>query len=101
MSAGLDAATVTPGSTAPDESRATPVIDAWAKAGVAADRITTSTVPIRTTRRMRNSFQHEGHEDREGHEDAPRRQRATLRIPQETGVKALTPLKHCAANVPK
>src|SRR5689334_6630392 len=32
MSAGLDASTVTPGSTAPDESLTTPVIDAWAYA---------------------------------------------------------------------
>jgi hypothetical protein len=30
MSAGLDASTVTPGSTAPDVSRTVPVMDAWA-----------------------------------------------------------------------
>src|SRR5215475_10761489 len=30
MSAGLDASTVTPGSTAPDASLTTPAIDAWA-----------------------------------------------------------------------
>ena len=33
MSAGLAASTVTPGSTAPDASRTTPAIDAWAKRG--------------------------------------------------------------------
>src|SRR5678816_1592107 len=32
MSAGLDASTVTPGSTPPDESFTTPVMDAWAYA---------------------------------------------------------------------
>ena len=32
MSEGLAASTVTPGSTAPEESRTTPVIDAWARA---------------------------------------------------------------------
>ena len=38
MSAGLAASTVTPGSTAPDESFTTPVMDAWAYAE--AGRIT-------------------------------------------------------------
>src|SRR5262245_44469646 len=34
ISAGLDVSTVTPGSTAPDESLTTPVIDAWANTSV-------------------------------------------------------------------
>ena len=38
MSAGLDASTVTPGNTPPDESRTVPVMDAWAKALGAAAR---------------------------------------------------------------
>src|SRR5262245_4751471 len=38
ISAGLAASTVTPGSTAPDESRTVPVIDAWANAWGAAAR---------------------------------------------------------------
>ena len=43
MSAGLEASTVTPGSTAPDESLTTPVIDAWACAadGSSTNRATT------------------------------------------------------------
>jgi hypothetical protein len=40
IKAGLAASTVTPGITAPDESRTTPVSDAWAKA-VAGTRSTT------------------------------------------------------------
>ena len=39
ISAGLAASTVTPGSTAPDESRATPSIDACASAAAGAAMI--------------------------------------------------------------
>src|SRR5688500_10386657 len=37
ISAGLDASTVTPGSTAPDESFTTPVMDAWAAASAGSN----------------------------------------------------------------
>src|SRR5262245_14702116 len=56
MSAGLDASTVTPGSTAPDESLTTPVIDAWACAadGSSANRATTMHATL--TRMNRTPF---------------------------------------------
>src|SRR5438876_507773 len=46
ISAGLEASTVTPGSTAPDESFTTPVIDAWAyaEAGTASHTRTNATL---------------------------------------------------------
>jgi hypothetical protein len=53
MSAGLDASTVTPGSTAPDVSRTLPVIVAWAAAvdGRTAS-VTKTTNARRATRNM-------------------------------------------------
>src|SRR5215471_13526778 len=45
MSAGLDVSTVTPGSTAPDESFTTPVIDACAYASV-GNRTRQANMPI-------------------------------------------------------
>ena len=45
ISSGLDASTVTPGSTAPDESLTTPVIDACANAA-AGTSAQTSTSPV-------------------------------------------------------
>ena len=49
--AGLAASTVTPGSTAPDVSRTTPVIDAWAYAIVGRTTIDASRVNVSRTRR--------------------------------------------------
>src|SRR5687768_407427 len=43
MSAGLAASTVTPGRTAPELSRTTPVIDAWAEAAAGASAMTAKT----------------------------------------------------------
>ncbi len=45
MRTGLDVSTVTPGSTAPDESLTTPVIDAWANASV-GNRTRHESMPI-------------------------------------------------------
>jgi hypothetical protein len=46
MSAGLDASTVTPGSTAPDASRTSPLIAACANAAAGSSSASTNTSPI-------------------------------------------------------
>ena len=46
MRVGLDASTVTPGNTAPDESLITPVIDAWANAATGADTNQTASINV-------------------------------------------------------
>ena len=51
MSAGLDASTVTPGSTAPDESLTTPVMEACANA--MAGTSTNDAIALNPTRNMR------------------------------------------------
>ena len=53
MSAGLDASTVTPGSTAPDVSRTVPVMDAWAKA------LGSSREEHRNDQRYRSGYAHD------------------------------------------
>src|SRR5262245_36194731 len=52
MSAGLDASTVTPGSTAPDESLTVPVIVAWAYAMVGSNTASATTCTIPASRRI-------------------------------------------------
>src|SRR5687767_12906017 len=56
MSAGLAASIVTPGRTAPDESRTTPAIDAWAYA-IHGSRVAATAIPrIRPNRLIQHSF---------------------------------------------
>ena len=55
MMAGLDASTVTPGSTAPDVSFTTPVIEAWANAVAGAIRRPANTTQILANRRIVSS----------------------------------------------
>src|SRR4029078_6383992 len=54
MSAGLEASTVTPGSTAPDASLATPAMEAcaWAEEGRSARQVNTNRTLNRLTRRI-------------------------------------------------
>src|SRR5438552_11624229 len=56
MSTGLDASTVTPGSTAPDVSLTTPVIDAWARAVAGRTRNQARSVDALTSRCTLASF---------------------------------------------
>src|SRR5262245_51501700 len=61
ISAGLDASTVTPGRTAPDESRTVPVTDACAKRGAGISRTARIVRPF-VALRMKHVLLPDGHE---------------------------------------
>src|SRR5688572_19816920 len=62
INAGLAASTVTPGSTAPDESLTTPAIDAWAYTALGISAETRKTPRIRTSTRISSTpFLRRGH----------------------------------------
>ncbi len=56
ISTGLDASTVTPGSTPPDESLTTPAIEAWAYTMPGNSMIIAITYEIRSSRLVTSAF---------------------------------------------
>src|SRR5437867_3814631 len=63
ISTGLDASTVTPGSTAPDVSLTTPAIDPWAEAaaGTSTRDAKTAAANLRMVRVLLGNINHRGH----------------------------------------